>query len=169
MPKDRESELFYRVDEKDNVLGFITRKEAHRNREIIHRSVYVLVRNIQGQLLFQKRSPNKDTYPGHWALGVAGHVTYGQTYEEAAVREVQEELGEKVEVKPILITIMEMPSETEYCAIFESGTLNKSTFNHDADEVSETMWVDSNKIKDFTDKNVTTPDTLIVLKMLGYI
>lgn len=169
MPRDKEAELFYHVDEADRPLGSITRKEAHRNKEFIHRSVYIVIRNGQNQLLFQKRSSSKDTYPNHWALGVAGHVTYKQTYEDAAVREVQEELGEKVKVKRISSVLLEMPGETEFCTIFESEDLNKAEFNYDTDEISEIAWISPDKINNFVLENDITPDTLIVLKVLNYI
>ncbi len=169
MPKDRETELFYRVDEKDKVLGFIARKEAHRNKEFIHRSVYIVIRNTQDQILFQKRSSYKDTYPNHLALGVAGHVTYGQTYEEAAVREVEEELGEKAKVRFILGILLDMPTETEFCQVFESERLNKLKFDFDPDEVQGTAWINPNEIRKLVLKNRITPDTLMILKALNYI
>ncbi len=169
MPKDRETELFYHVDDTDKPLGSITRKEAHNNKEFIHRSVYIVIRNSQNQLLFQKRSPNKDTYPNHWALGVAGHVTFRESYEESAVREVEEELGKKVKVNFIVSTLLKLPEETEFCSIFEAEKLEAKSFNYDRDEISELGWIDPKELEMFTHKNPVTPDTLMILTKLGYI
>jgi len=169
MPKDRETELFYHVDEVDKPLGSISRKEAHRDKKLIHRSVYIVITNSQNQLLFQKRSSNKDTHPNYWALGVAGHVTFNQSYEESAVREVAEELGKKVKVNFITSILLKMPEETEFCSIFEAERLDIKSFDYDRDEVSRLRWVDPKELEMFIHKNPITPDTLAVLTKLNYI
>jgi 8-oxo-dGTP diphosphatase len=46
-------------------------------------------------LLLQKRSGNKDSYPGCYDVSSAGHLTAGSDYLESAVRELEEELGIK--------------------------------------------------------------------------
>ncbi len=43
--------------------------------------------------LLQLRSPQKDNFPSCWDVSVAGHVSYGETIEEGALRELKEELG----------------------------------------------------------------------------
>ncbi len=45
-----------------------------------------------GTLLLGLRAPGRSTYPGCWALP-GGHLEPGETPEEAARREIQEELG----------------------------------------------------------------------------
>ncbi len=44
-------------------------------------------------VLLQKRSPKKDSYPGCYDISAAGHMGTGDEYLEAAVRELKEELG----------------------------------------------------------------------------
>ena len=90
---DNQGELFYWVDEKDQELGCITRREAHSGSLKIHRGVWILVYSGTGELFLQKRSLTKDNNPGLWSLSVGGHATYGQTYKIAAAREMKEELG----------------------------------------------------------------------------
>jgi isopentenyldiphosphate isomerase len=86
-------ELLIQVTDDDRVLGPIARRLCHGNPSLIHRSVHVLVVNSAGSLLLQKRSLRKDTQPGKWDTSVGGHVGFGQSYEEAARREAEEELG----------------------------------------------------------------------------
>ncbi len=86
-------EMLTRVTDNDEIIGPIARKLCHGNPENIHRSVHVMVINSQGALLLQKRSLRKDTQPGKWDTSVGGHVGFGQSYEEAARRESEEELG----------------------------------------------------------------------------
>lgn len=49
----------------------------------------------------QQRSFNKDSNPGKWDVSAAGHVSSTQTSIEAAVREVSEELGIKINEKEL--------------------------------------------------------------------
>ena len=71
----------------------LARKLVHGNPALIHRSVHVMVISPDGKLLLQKRSMRKDVQPGMWDTSVGGHVGFGQSYEEAARREAEEELG----------------------------------------------------------------------------
>lgn len=90
---DPMDEILPIVDKKDNVIGQITRKKAHNSPHAIHRSVSLLIYDHLGRLLIQKRSLTKDTFPGHWALSVEGHVGINETYINVVFRESQEELG----------------------------------------------------------------------------
>jgi isopentenyldiphosphate isomerase len=86
-------EMLTQVTDGDEVLGPVLRSLVHGNPALIHRSVHILVVSPEGRLLLQKRSLRKDTQPGKWDTSVGGHVGFGQSYEEAALREAEEELG----------------------------------------------------------------------------
>jgi isopentenyldiphosphate isomerase len=53
------------------------------------------------EVILQRRSPLKDTFPGCWDAAAAGHWRFGETLVDAA-REVAEELG--LEVSPDRLT-----------------------------------------------------------------
>jgi isopentenyl-diphosphate Delta-isomerase len=76
------------VNEKDEVIGTMPKKEAHINGAL-HRIAVVYVENQKGEILVQHRA---DGFLDHSA---AGHVDPGESYEEAARRELKEELGIK--------------------------------------------------------------------------
>jgi isopentenyldiphosphate isomerase len=86
-------ELFDVVDETDTVIGRATRQEVHGNPSLIHRVAHVLVCRSDGALFLQLRSAAKDVQPGKWDTSVGGHIDAGESYEEAARREMVEELG----------------------------------------------------------------------------
>ena len=50
MNKDNEKEIFPIVDEEGNVVGRITRGEAHDGRKVLHPVVHLHVFNSKGQL-----------------------------------------------------------------------------------------------------------------------
>ena len=80
------------VDEKDEVIGTASREECHE-KKLRHRGVQVFIMNEEGDLFLQKRSNKKDIFPGLSEGGITGHVQSGETYKEAAIRELKEELG----------------------------------------------------------------------------
>lgn len=85
------------VDESNKVIGKSSRKEAHLKGHI-HRALSVLVLNTKGQILLQKRSDKKSVHPLAWDLSTSEHVLAGESYEDAGVRSVKEELGVEVVV-----------------------------------------------------------------------
>lgn len=80
------------IDENDNIIGKDTRENIHKNG-LLHRGVSVWLYNPKGEIIFQKRSANKDIYPGLLASSVGGGVDLGENYEEAGIRELKEESG----------------------------------------------------------------------------
>jgi isopentenyldiphosphate isomerase len=87
------NELFEIVDEQGHVRGLRPRRECHGDPTLIHQAVHVLVFNQRGDVFLQKRAATKDIQPGKWDSSVGGHMQPGETPEQAARREAEEELG----------------------------------------------------------------------------
>ena len=71
--------------------GTVERGEAHR-LGIRHRTAHVwLLRRTEGrvQVLLQKRSLCKDSFPGQWDTSSAGHIPAGCEPRESALRELR--------------------------------------------------------------------------------
>jgi isopentenyldiphosphate isomerase len=85
-------ELVDVVDDDDNVIATVTRAEMRAGR-LQHRSVGVAVMSTDGRLLIHRRSDAKDIWPGWWDIAAGGVVTAGEFYDDAARRELAEELG----------------------------------------------------------------------------
>jgi isopentenyldiphosphate isomerase len=93
MKKDNNKEIFPIVDEQGNVVGSATRGECHDGSKLLHPVVHLHLFDSQGRIYLQQRPLWKDIQPGKWDTAVGGHVDFGETIEEALVREVREEVG----------------------------------------------------------------------------
>jgi len=84
------------VDEVNRVIGRAPRDEVHR-RGLRHRSVHLLLLDGGGRVFVQRRSPLESHRSGLVSLSAAGHVDSGERCPTAAVRELHEELGVRVD------------------------------------------------------------------------
>lgn len=80
------------VDAEDHVIRQASRTEMRRDN-LLHRAVYILVRNSNGDLFVHRRTATKDVYPGYWDVTIGGVVAAGEDYDTAARRELAEEIG----------------------------------------------------------------------------
>lgn len=55
--------------------------------------VHICIFNSNGQLLIQQRQPFKPTWSNMWDISVGGSVSAGECSQQAAQRELREELG----------------------------------------------------------------------------
>ncbi|MFD5650705.1 NUDIX domain-containing protein [Streptomyces sp. NPDC127039] len=90
-------ELVERVDAQDRVLGVVSRRDAVREGWM-HRVGVVVCRDRQGRYLVHRRAEQLSRFPGHYELGVGGAAGVGESYEQAAARELSEELGARATV-----------------------------------------------------------------------
>ncbi len=89
------------VNERDEPVGVMPRRQVHlENRR--HRAVHVGIFDSNGRIWLQQRARTKDSWPGAWDLSATGHVDPGETYDQAAVRELAEELA--IDARPAFVT-----------------------------------------------------------------
>jgi len=100
-----QEEQFDIVDNQNKPIGQIaSRSEAH-DKGLWHRTVHVYfyrVKNGNIELLAHLRSRDKDANPHKWDTRFGGHIKAGQTAEEAAVSETQEEVGIAIKEEDLL-------------------------------------------------------------------
>ncbi|MEW6299829.1 MAG: NUDIX hydrolase YfcD [Thermodesulfobacteriota bacterium] len=80
------------VDAHNTVVGAVPRRQMRANN-LPHRSTYILVFTPRGELYVQKRTLTKDVFPGYYDPVAGGVVLAGESYEQGAVRELEEEMG----------------------------------------------------------------------------
>lgn len=139
------TEYLYVVDEDDNVIGKATREECHSGSKPIHRSVYIFLVNSKGEIFIQKRSLKKDLYPGFYTASATGHVDYGEEYDEAARREMKEELGVTAPLHRLGKVKSFSREEREISMIYYCRYDGKMNLNRE--EVSDGLFMTLNDIR----------------------
>lgn len=139
------------------VRGRALRSYVHGGSKVLHPVVHLHLINRYGEIFLQKRSMSKKLLPGRWDTAVGGHVSYGESLQEALYREASEELG-AFEFNPIYMGnyVFESDIEREFVSIFAAvGNFQLNPVN---DEVDEGKWWSEKEIIKATGKNILTPN-----------
>ncbi|MEU3516607.1 NUDIX domain-containing protein [Streptomyces sp. NPDC006654] len=80
------------VDENDRVTGQAPRGEAYA-RGLRHRCVFIQAKDASGRIFVHRRTATKLVFPSLYDMFVGGVVGTGESYDDAALREAEEELG----------------------------------------------------------------------------
>ena len=150
-------EMFEVVNERGEVIGTAPRADCHGNPALVHRAAHVLVFNPSGALLLQLRSMSKDVQPGRWDTSVGVHLAVGETYERAAAREMQEELGiSGVEVQ--YLYDYKLRNETESENIRSFYIVHDGPVRFQEDEIDAVRFWGMDEIKSSLGSGVFTPN-----------
>jgi isopentenyl-diphosphate delta-isomerase type 1 len=133
------------VDENDLVIGRDTRANVHTEHKI-HRGVHVFVVNAKGELLIQRRASTRSYYPGFWDASVGGQVLAGESYEQAASRELLEELSCEGPLRLVAKYNAYSERQREKRALFVH--LNDGPFQPSATEIDEIALVPPENLAD---------------------
>ncbi|RLJ06897.1 MAG: hydrolase [Candidatus Aenigmatarchaeota archaeon] len=112
-------ELIDVIDKKGNIIGKKLKSLVHKDGDW-HKGAHVWI-VIDGKILLQKRSERKDIFPGRFDVSCAGHVKSGETYEEAAIRELKEELGIEADKSDLLL----LDKRPQITRIREKGIISR--------------------------------------------
>lgn len=154
---DNQKELFPVVDEQGNVIGSISRGEAHNGTRILHPVVHLHVFNSRGELYLQHRPEWKDIQPDKWDTATGGHVDFGEEVKDALFREVREELGiEGFEPEFVCMYVFEGARERELVYVHKTvydGEVKPS----DSELAGGRFWTIA-EIRENIGKGVFTPN-----------
>lgn len=140
-------DIFDVVDANDEVVGQERRSVVHA-KGLRHRAVHILIFNSRGELFLQKRSMSKDVSPGTWDSSCCGHVDSGETYEPAAVRELDEELGLKMIPAAQLIPLFKIDAcaETGHEFVQVYRMEHEGPFQLHPEEIDEGRWLKPDEV-----------------------
>jgi isopentenyl-diphosphate delta-isomerase type 1 len=149
------------VNQADKPIGSASLEEIH-TQGLRHRIVYIICEDPTGRILLQKRALDMSTYPGCWDISAAGHVDEGETYEAAAKRELQEELGLSgftlQKVKNFYDeTVFEGRHLNRFCQVYKTIVPADTQLQPNPSEVTATQWLTLDEIKQL---NANNPDQI---------
>jgi isopentenyldiphosphate isomerase len=144
------------VDQDDRVIRQATRAEV-RAQNLRHRATYILLFNGKGQLFVHQRTVSKDVYPGCFDVAIGGVLAAGEGYDQAARRELAEELG--VTAVP-LRRVLQFQYEDAGNQV--NGTVYTGTYDGplrlQADEIVSGEWLDLDVVIERTQHAAFCPD-----------
>ncbi len=155
-------ELVAIVDEHNSVVGSATRADMRR-KGLIHRATYIMVFNSGGLLFVQNRTMTKDIFPGYRDLCAGGVVLAGESYEESARRELEEELG----IRGVQFTLHfdfygEYAGQKVWGRVF--SCISDGPFILQPEEVSGGSFYDLERVKTLVSTGACTPDSVYVFQ-----
>lgn len=139
MAANNSEEIFDVVNDRDEVTGQAPRSEVHR-QGLLHRAVHILVFNQQGQLFLQKRSMQKDCFPGAWDSSAAGHLDQGEDYDACALRELREEIGLELSATPEKLFKIDACPETGQEFVWIYRCTHEGPFTLCPNEIETGAW-----------------------------
>ncbi|MBI2612027.1 NUDIX domain-containing protein [Candidatus Gottesmanbacteria bacterium] len=142
---DNQEEIFDVVDEDDKVIGKTTRGETYKNKNLIHRSIYVAIFNKKDEIFMQQRSATKDTDPLKWTISCTGHVGSGNSYEQVAHRELGEELGVDTDLEFVDKFLVRYPNETEMVTLYKANANGPFVINNE--EIRQGQFIDQKRLR----------------------
>ena len=113
-------ELLDIVNNEDIVTGQEMRSTVHQ-LGLQHRGVHVFLFTRDGKMLVQKRSADRAASPSALNCSVSEHVKAGESYLDAAVRGMREEMGVMgIEISPLVTFRMNYGlNDNEISTLFE--------------------------------------------------
>ncbi|MBX2866549.1 NUDIX domain-containing protein [Candidatus Kaiserbacteria bacterium] len=119
----------------------------------------IIVRNNAGDFYVHQRRSDKKTFPDYYGLGAGGHIEDGETPEEGAARELQEETGLTGELKQFFHFEYTNGDESYPVYAFEIQTNQEPS-------VAETEWqwcgwMSKDEVDALLEENKLCPDTAI--------
>ena len=147
-------------DEFGNPTGKVEDREIIHQEGLLHRTAHVWLlrkKNNQIEILLQKRSDAKDSFPGCYDISSAGHIPAGDGYFKSAKRELKEELGVEIDENELIdcgnrrfhfeeVFHGKLFKDNQISKIFVLWKdLEEKDFVFEDHEVSEVIWMEFEK------------------------
>lgn len=117
-------------------------KTVAHEKGLFHKTVHVWIINSKGELLVQRRSKDKRTYPNMLDISFAGHISSGESIVDGVLREGKEELGLDINLDYLsYLFSYRVEKEIEKNKYFENEIVNVFLYEKDI-EIEEYKFLD---------------------------
>ena len=138
------------VDPKDIVIGQASRRDLFRSGVNNYRVVNVFVFNNKNEVLVPKRSSNRSIFPNCYDFSCGEHVMAGESYLEAAIRGLKEELNLKIpEEKLVLLGKLTPAQVSSFMCVYKIEGIDKIP-NYIENEISSATFIPIEDMKNFS-------------------
>ena len=169
------------VDENGEPIGTtVERTRAHREG-IRHRTSHLWIGKFRDNikdvehmdLLLQRRSEDKDSFPGCLDKSSAGHIIAGTSYEESAIRELKEELSIEADASELIYIGKRKYNyrrnfhhsepefwDNEVAKVFLMfKDVEASLIKFQKEEISQVLWMSFKEIRSLVEKKKSGDNT----------
>src|SRR3989338_2339483 len=154
------------VNDQDEVIGTVPRSEAYVGQKSganRYRIATVFMFNDEGKMALQLRSKNLSFSPHTWCATACGHVSSGETFEQAAMRELAEEAGISTKLEFVGKALHDPESHNKFVVSTFKGIWNKEFHPHAVD-VEKVEFYSLDEVKSMTEREEFHPQTIVALK-----
>jgi len=143
------------VNDHDVVIGKETRAKVHE-LGLWHRGAHVFLFTPDGKMLIQKRSANRASSPLLLDCSVSEHVQSGESFLQAAMRGMKEEMGvEGIKLKRLTKFRMNYGiNDNEISELYE-GVVDPAQVKVDPEEIESVFYVSMGELKEMLKEDET--------------
>lgn len=156
-PQPEPDEWLPLVSDDGKIIGKAPRQAVHQGEKLLHPVVHLQVVNRQKAILLQKRPLSKLIQPGKWDTAVGGHISLGETLENALRREAAEEIGLK-QFSARLVRVYRWETEVEAELVYLFLTHDSRGVAVQSDEVEELRFWTPKQVEKNLGSNIFTPN-----------
>jgi len=141
-------ELLDIVNDEDIVTEQQMRSTVHE-LGLQHRGVHVFLFTQDGKLLVQKRSADRTASPSMLDCSISEHVKAGESYFDAALRGMKEEMGVGgIEIKPLVKFRMSYGVNDNEISILYEGVVDPDKVIFDPVEIEEVHYYSVDQLQE---------------------
>lgn len=93
-------EMIEEVDWDGNTIA-VHPKSYMKQRMFLHKASLVIPKTEDGKFLISMRAADKHPWPSTWVCAIGGKASQGETFDQAAKRESEEEVGRALDVEHV--------------------------------------------------------------------
>ena len=149
-------ELLDIVNNTDAVVGLARRSVIHQCG-LQHRGAHVFLFSGDGKMLVQKRSADRSASPSMLDCSVSEHVKAGESYLDAALRGMKEEMGvTDVEISPLVTFRMNYGLNDNEISTLYMGQVTPEIVRFDPVEIAEISYYSLDQLEELMrdEKNI---------------
>ncbi|MBA2174889.1 NUDIX domain-containing protein [Halobacillus locisalis] len=153
-------------DKDRNLTGKQMKRGETFEQGDYHLVIHVCLFNQSGEMLIQQRQPDKEDWKNMWDITVGGSAISGETSQQAAEREVKEEIGYTLNLqnrRPSLTVNFEKGFDDYY--LIEQD-VDISSLSLPTEEVSQVKWASKEEIVHLISEGLFIPYRVPLIELL---